>query len=108
MRKIRNNVMLIIALLPLLAYLFAVFRSGTVPNFLEVCQSSFGDFGAFFLPLLTPLFTSFVPLTDVAGVALLSWIIGYYIALLFTYIVFTLFTCLITLVMDKIDKLRGQ
>ena len=108
MRKIRNNVMLIIALLPFLTYLFVVFRAGSAENFLEICRYAFGDFGAFFLPLLTPLFTSFVALTDGAGVELLSWIVGYYVALLFTYIVFTLSTCLITLVMDKIDKIRGN
>ena len=108
MRKIKNNVMLIIAILPLGAFLLAVFRTGNVPNFLTVVQSAFGDFGAFFEPLLIPLFTEFVAITDSAGVALLSWIIGYYVALLFAYIVFTLFTCLITLVMDKIDKIGGR
>ena len=108
MRKIKNNVMLIIAILPLGAFLLAVFRSGNVPNFLTLVQTAFGDFGAFFEPLLMPLFTKFVALTDGAGVALMSWIIGYYVALILAYIVFTLFTCLITLVMDKIDKIGGR
>ena len=100
--------MLIIALLPLAAFLLAVSRSGTVPNFLEVMTSAFGNFGAFFEPILQPLFINFVALSDGAGVALLSWLIGYYVALLFAYLVFSMFTFLITLIMDKFDKIGGR
>lgn len=108
MRKLKNKIMLVIAILPLGAFLLAVFRTGNVPNFLTLVQTAFGDFGAFFEPLIAPLLMEFVAITDSAGVALLSWVIGYYVALLFAYIVFTLFTCLITIVMDKIDKIGGR
>ncbi len=107
MRKIKNNVFLLLALLPLATYLFVVFRSGTAPDVLVTLENAFGSFGAFFEPIITPLFTEFVEITDSAGVALLSWCIGYYIALLFAYLVFSLFTFLITMFMDKVDHIRG-
>ena len=107
MRKIKNNVMLILALLPLSAYLFSVFRLGEVTNFLEVVQAAFGDFGAFFEPILTPLLTEFVSITDAAGVELVSWIIGYYVTFLLAYILYELFTFVITFFMNKIDNIKG-
>ncbi len=107
MRKIKNNVFMVLALLPLLTFLLMIFRNGTSPNFLQVLTDTFGDFGMFFRPILTPVLTDFVQLTDEAGVALFTWLIGYYITLLFVYIIYNLFTLLITICMDKIDNIKG-
>ena len=67
MRRIKHTVFLILALLPLAAYLFAVFRSGTVPGFLTTVETAFGDFGGFFEPLITPLLSELVELTGYDG-----------------------------------------
>ncbi len=107
MRKIRNNVFMILAVLPLLTYLLLVFRDGTAPAFLGTVTDAFGHFGNFFTPIITPLLTNFVALADPAGVATFAWIIGYYITLLFVYLVFSLFTFLITMFMDKVDSIKG-
>lgn len=108
MRRIKHTVFLILALLPLAAYLFAVFRSGTVPGFLTTVETAFGDFGGFFEPLITPLLSELVELTDTTGVAVFAWIIGYYVVLILVYLVFSLFTFLITIFMDKVDRIGGN
>lgn len=97
MRKIKNNVFLLLALLPLLSYLLCIFRGGSVPEFVSTVQTAFGDFGAFFKPIITPMLTNYVALSDSAGVSFFCWLVGYYITLLFVYIVFSLFTFLITI-----------
>lgn len=107
MRKIKNNVFLLLALLPLLSYLLCIFRGGSVPEFVSTVQTAFGDFGAFFKPIITPMLTNYVALSDNAGVAFFCWLIGYYITLLLVYLVFSLFTFLITMFMDKIDSIKG-
>lgn len=107
MRKIKNNVFLLLALLPLISYLFCVFRGGSVPEFLTTVQTAFGNFGMFFKPIITPLLTNYVALSDNAGVTFFCWLIGYYITLLLVYLVFSLFTFLITMFMDKIDSIKG-
>ena len=94
MRKIKNNVFMVLALLPLVSYLFCVFRGGSVPEFVTTVQTAFGDFGAFFKPIITPLLTNYVALSDNAGVTFFCWLIGYYITLLLVYLVFSLFTFL--------------
>ena len=108
MRRLKNKVMLVLAVLPLLTYALVVFRSGVAPEFVTLMQETFGAFGAFFEPLFTPLLTEYVNLTSVEGVAFFSWIVGYYISLLFVYLIWSLFTFLITLFMDKIDKIGGN
>ena len=107
MRKIKNNVFMLLALLPLVSYLLCVFRGGSVPEFVTTVQTAFGDFGAFFKPIITPLLTNYVALSNNAGVAFFCWLIGYYITLLLVYLVFSLFTFLITMFMDKIDSIKG-
>lgn len=108
MRRIKHTVFMILALLPLAAYLFGVFRSGTVSDFLSTVQTAFGDYGEFFEPMITPLLTDFVALADTTGVAVFGWLIGYYITLILVYLVFSLFTFLITIFMDKVDKIGGN
>ena len=107
MRKIKNKIMLILAALPFLTYLLVVFRSGEAPEFLLTLEATFGHFGMFFEPLITPLLTEFVALTDTVGVAIFAWFIGYYVTLILVYLVFSLFTFLITIFMDKIDAIKG-
>ena len=107
MRKIKSNTMLLFALLPVLTFLLVIYRSGEAPEFLSTLESTFGHFGMFFEPLLTPLLMEFVPLTDTVGVSICAWIIGYYVTLILVYLVFSLFTFLITIFMDKVDKIKG-
>lgn len=107
MRKIKNSVFMLLALLPLASYLLSIFRGGSVSEFVTTVETAFGTYGGFFEPIITPLLTEFVSLSDSAGVAFFSWIIGYYITLLFVYIVFSLFTFLITIFLDKIDSMKG-
>lgn len=107
MRKIKNNVFLVLVLLPLVSYLLCIFRGGSVPEFVSTVQTAFGDFGAFFKPIITPLLTNLVKLSDSVGVSFFSWLIGYYITLLLVYLVFSLFTFLITMFMDKVDSIKG-
>ena len=107
MRKIKNNVFLVLALLPLVSYLLCIFRGGSVPEFVNTVQTAFGDFGAFFKPIIAPLLMNLVNLSDSAGVSFFSWLIGYYITLLLVYLVFSLFTFLITMFMDKVDSIKG-
>lgn len=78
-----------------------------VPEFVSTVQTAFGDFGAFFKPIITPMLTNYVALSDSAGVSFFCWLVGYYITLLFVYIVFSLFTFLITMFLDKIDSMKG-
>ena len=107
MRKIKNSVFMLLALLPLVAYLLCVFRGGSVPDFVATVQAAFGKFGMFFEPIITPLLSNFVSLSDSAGITFFSWLIGYYISLLFVYVVFSLFSFLITMFLDKIDSIKG-
>lgn len=107
MRKIKNTVFMLLAVLPLAAYLFAVFRSGTTPDFLGTVTAAFGDYGAFFEPIISPMLANFVSLASSEGIALFAWLIGYYVSLLLVYLIFSLFTFLITMFMDKIDSIKG-
>lgn len=108
MRKLKNSVMLILALLPLITYCLSVYQTGNIISFVDAMELAFGEFGIFFVDIITPLLTSFVPLTNTAGVELFAWLIGYYVVLLFVTIVFNLFTFLVTMVMDQIDKIKGN
>lgn len=107
MRKIKNNVMMLIAVLPIVAYLLSIFKTGTFPNFYDTVVNTFGDFGSFFYPIITPLLQGFVEIADSNGISLLGWFIGYYVALLFTLLLFELFTFVITFFMNKIDNIKG-
>ncbi len=106
MRKIKSNIFFILAALPLLTYVIALCKLGEI-DFLTTATNAFGSYGEFFTPLITPLLTKFVPLADSAGVAVFAWLIGYYVTLLMVYLVFSLFTFLITLFMNKVDSMKG-
>lgn len=77
MRKIKNNVFMVLALLPLVSYLLCVFRGGSVPEFVTTVQTAFGDFGSFFKPIITPLLTNYVALSDNVGVTFFCWLISW-------------------------------
>ncbi len=107
MRKIKRAVFTFLALFPLLVYLLALVRTGDVTSFTGMMATVLGSFGEFFSPLIEPLLTSFVPLADPTGVSVFVWLIGYYVTLLLVWIVFSLFTFLITLFTDKVESMRG-
>ena len=107
MRKIKNNIFLALALLPLVAYALSIYRTGTVGQFVPMVTFALGDFGMFFVDIITPLLSEFVSLADSPGIQFFAWIIGYYVTLIFVYLVFSLFTFLVTLFMDKIDSMKG-
>lgn len=93
--------------MPPLAYLLVVFRSGEAPELLPTLQTVFGDFGAFFEPILTEFFNGFVNLADAAAISLIAWLFGYYVVLILVFVLFSLFTFLVTFFTDKIDRMRG-
>jgi hypothetical protein len=106
---------MVLALLPLIIFILSVW--GTARNSedpmscfstaYDVWTAYFGSFDSFFEPILTSFLTSFVPLTDSLGVLVFSWLLGYYISLLLVYVVFSLFTFLVTMFLDKIDSMKG-
>lgn len=107
MRKIKNNVFMVLALLPLVSYLLCIFRGGSVPEFVSTVQTCIRRFRRVLQAIITPMLTNYVTLSDSAGVLFFCWLVGYYITLLFVYIVFSLFTFLITMFLDKIDSMKG-
>lgn len=107
MRRIRTKIFFCLAVLPLLVYVLTVFRSGTAGNFVLIMTTAFGGFGAFFVDLISPILLDLVPLSSEAAVQTFSWMIGYYVSLLLVYLIFSLFTFLITIFMDKIDSIKG-
>lgn len=108
MRRLKNKILLVLAVFPLLIYALSVFRTGELISFYDAVTPVLGDYGAFFEPAVTALLTNFVELANAAGVQLICWLIGYYTILLFAYILYSLFTFLITFFMDKIDKMKGN
>ncbi len=110
MRKIKNNVFMLFAVLPIAVFFTILGREmyyGNVVTFLEAVQPVLGDFGAFFEPIIRPLFMDFVALSDEIGVANFAWVLGYYVTLLFINVLWSLFTFLITIFMDKVDRIKG-
>ena len=86
-----------------------MFRTGEVPSFVSSVETVFGSYGSFFTSIITPLFTSVgVVLCDSSALSFMSWLIGYYVCLILLYLVFSLFTFLITMFMDKIDSIKGN
>lgn len=107
MRKIKNTVFLLLALMPILTYLLVVFRTGDATSFATVVQAAFGQYGGFFSDILSTMFSEGLNMADSAGVITFVWLIGYYISLILVYLVFSLFTFLLTVFSDRIDRIRG-
>ena len=99
---------MVLALLPFLVYLLMVFRTGELPSFVPAVTDVLGKFGGFFTPILTSLLSDLVDLSDASGIVFFSWLVGYYVVLLLVYLVFGLFTFLITMFMDKVDSIKGR
>lgn len=106
MRKIKNSVLLLFALLPFLVYLFYLIRTGEAPSVHTFLVSVLGDYSMFFFPKIV-FFRDSISLVDTAGAKIFSWFMGYYIFLIVMYVVFSMFTFLITMFLDKIDRIKG-
>lgn len=106
MRKIKNSVLLLFALLPFLVYLLYVIRTGETPSVHTFLVSVFGDYSMFFFPKLV-FFRDSIQLVDTVGARIFAWFMGYYIFLIVMYVVFSMFTFLITMFLDKIDRIKG-